>query len=100
MAPLVLHSSALPLSLLSGLAAAAVMLPLGAGIEHRRKRPVMIAADLTRCAALASVPAASLGHVLTYPQRVAAGVISTAATIAFNAASGLTSSTWPTAQAG
>jgi len=88
---LVLHSSAFQVSLLaglSGLVAAAVMLPLGAGIEHRLKRPVMIAADLTRFAALASVPAAALGQVLTYPQLVVVGIVSTAATIAFNAASG------------
>lgn len=91
MAVLVLHSSAFQVSLLaglSGLVAAAVMLPLGSGIEHRHKRPAMIAADLTRFAALASVPATALGHVLTYPQLVALGVVSTAATIAFNAASG------------
>ncbi len=90
-AVLVLHASAFEVSLLSGLAglaAAAVLLPLGAGIEHRRKRPVMIAADLVRCAALASVPAAAALHLLTYPQLVAVGAISTTASIAFAAASG------------
>uniref|UniRef100_UPI00037AF98D MFS transporter n=1 Tax=Parafrankia elaeagni TaxID=222534 RepID=UPI00037AF98D len=90
-AVLVLHASAFEVSLLSGLAgltAAAVLLPLGASIEHRRKRPVMIAADLARFAAFASVPAAAALHLLTYPQLVAVGAISTAASIAFGAASG------------
>ncbi|EFC83499.1 MFS transporter [Parafrankia sp. EUN1f] len=90
-AVLVLYASAFEVSLLSGLAglaAAAVLLPLGAGIEHRRKRPVMIAADLVRFAALASVPAAAALDLLTYPQLVAVGAISTTASIAFAAASG------------
>ncbi|OAA23307.1 arabinose efflux permease family protein [Frankia sp. EI5c] len=90
-AVLVLHASAFEVSLLSGLAgltAAAVLLPLGAGIEHRRKRPVMIAADLVRFAALASVPAAAVLGLLTYPQLVAVGAICTTASIAFGAASG------------
>ncbi|KPM52565.1 MFS transporter [Frankia sp. R43] len=90
-AVVVLHASAFEVSMLSGLAgltAAAVLLPLGAGIEHRRKRPVMIAADLVRFAALASVPAAAALHLLTYPQLVAVGAISTVASIAFAAASG------------
>jgi predicted MFS family arabinose efflux permease len=86
-----LHASAIEVSLLSGLAgltAAAVLLPLGAGIEHRRKRPVMIAADLVRGAALASVPAAAALGLLTFPQLVAVGAICTTASIAFGAASG------------
>ncbi len=69
-AVIVLHASAFEVSILSGLAgltAAAVLLPLGSGIEHRRKRPVMIAADLVRCTAVASVPAAAVLHLLTYP---------------------------------
>lgn len=90
-AVLVLHVSAFQVSLLSGLAglaAAAVLLPLGSGIEHRRKRPVMIAADLVRFAALATVPAAAALHLLTYWQLVAVGAISTIGSIAFAAASG------------
>jgi predicted MFS family arabinose efflux permease len=90
-AVLVLHASAFQVSLLaglSGLTAAAMMLPFGARIEHRRKRPVMIGADLARFAALASVPAAAAVHLLTYLQLVAVGVVSTTATIAFAAASG------------
>jgi hypothetical protein len=47
-------------------AGAAIALPFGAVIEQRRKRPVMIAADLVRFVALASVPAAAAPHLLTY----------------------------------
>jgi hypothetical protein len=68
---LVLHASAFEVSILSGLAgftAAAVLLPLGAGIERRRKRPVMIAADLLRFTAVARVPTTAALDLLTYPQ--------------------------------
>lgn len=88
---LVLHASALQVSLLaavSGIGAALISLPLGSRIEYRRKRPVMMAADLVRFAALASVPVAAAGHALTYAQLCAVGVISTIGAIAFNAASG------------
>jgi hypothetical protein len=47
-------------------AGAVIALPFGAAIEQRRKRPVMIAADLVRFVALASVPAAAALHLLTY----------------------------------
>ncbi|MCM3883086.1 MFS transporter [Frankia sp. R82] len=88
---LVLHASAFEVSMLSGLAgltAAAVLLPLGAGIEHRRKRPVMIAADLVRFIALASVPVAAALHLLTFGHLVAVGALSSIASTAFAAASG------------
>jgi MFS transporter len=90
-AVLALHVSAFGVSLLtglSGLTAAAIMLPLGTGVEYRRKRPVMVAGDLARFAALASVPAAAALGVLTYPQLVVVGVVTTAGMIAFAAASG------------
>ncbi|HEY1699733.1 MAG TPA: MFS transporter [Trebonia sp.] len=89
-AVLVLHAPAFEVSLLtgiSGLAAAAIALPAGPVIERRRKRPVMMACDIIRFAALGSVPAAAALHALTYAQLVAVGVVSTAATIAFNSAS-------------
>src|SRR3954447_26244197 len=44
---------------------AAVAVPLGRGVEFRRKRPVMIASDLVRFAAVASVPAAYALGALT-----------------------------------
>lgn len=73
----------------AGLAVGALLaLPLGPWVEGHRKRPVMIAADVVRCVALLSVPAAyGLGH-LGYPQLVVVSVIAAAANIAFTAASG------------
>jgi MFS family permease len=78
-------------SLLSaaGPAAGAVLaVGIGPWIEFRRKRPTMVLADLVRCAAMASVPAAVLLHTLTLGQLVAVAVVVAAARIAFDAASG------------
>src|SRR3954469_6629276 len=47
---------------------AAVAVPLGPWVEFRRKRPVMIASDLVRFAAVASVPAAYALGALTFAQ--------------------------------
>jgi hypothetical protein len=58
---LVLHAGTTEVSVLAaaGLAVgAAVAVPLGPWVEFRRKRPVMVAMDLTRFAALMSVLAA------------------------------------------
>lgn len=90
-AVLVLDVSTLQVSLLaavSALAGAAIALPSGAFIEQRRKRPVMIAADLSRFAALISVPIAAAFEVLTYLHLCVVGVLQAAALIAFTAASG------------
>ncbi|WP_031083338.1 MFS transporter [Streptomyces sp. NRRL WC-3549] len=87
----VLHSSAFAVSLLeaAGLAVAAVAaFPLGPWVEHRAKRPVMIAMDLVRFAAMASVPVAYALGVLSYGQLLAVSVVSGTAGIAFAAASG------------
>ncbi|MEV0003406.1 MFS transporter [Micromonospora sp. NPDC050980] len=88
---LLLDASALQISLLaviSGLAAAVIVLPLGPWVEFRRKRPVMIGADLLRFAALASVCIAAALDALTYAHVCVVAVIQTAGTIVFNAASG------------
>jgi MFS family permease len=76
------------LAALSALAGAALALPMGDFIEQRRKRPVMIAADVVRFVALLSVPVAVAFDVLTYPQLCVVGVVQAAALIAFTAASG------------
>ena len=68
---LVLHAGPAQVSLLaaSGLAVgAAVAVPLGPWVEFRRKRPVMIAMDLIRFAALMSVPAAFALGWLSFAQ--------------------------------
>ncbi|MCW2919480.1 MAG: major facilitator superfamily 1 [Actinomycetia bacterium] len=87
----VLHSSAFAVSLLEagGLAVAAIMaFPLGPWVEHRSKRPVMIAMDLARFLAMASVPVAYFLGSLSYGQLMVVSVISGTASIAFTAASG------------
>lgn len=76
------------LSALSAVAGAAIALPMGDFIEQRRKRPVMITADLVRFVGLSSVPVAAAFDVLTYTQLCVAGVVQAAALIAFQAASG------------
>jgi MFS family permease len=67
---------------------AAVALPLGPWVEFRRKRPVMIAMDLVRFAALMSIPCAYALGRLTFVQLLAVSVAVSAADIAFKAASG------------
>ncbi|PXX59636.1 MFS transporter [Nocardia tenerifensis] len=75
----------------AGLAvAAAVALPVGPWVEFHRKRPVMIAMDLLRCAMLLSVPAAYAVGALTYAQLLAVVIVVGAADITFGAASGAT----------
>jgi MFS family permease len=67
---------------------AAVAVPLGPWVEFRRKRPVMIAMDLVRFAALVSVPAAFALGRLTFVQLLVVSVVVAAADIAFTAAGG------------
>ncbi|WP_327398114.1 MFS transporter [Streptomyces phaeochromogenes] len=87
----VLHASALAVSVLeaAGLAVAAVVaFSLGPWVEHRAKRPVMIAMDLIRFIAVASIPIAYVLGQLSYGQLLVVSVISGTASIAFSAASG------------
>jgi MFS family permease len=88
---LVLHAGPTEVSLLAaaGLAVgAALAVPLGPWVEFRRKRPVMIAMDLTRFAALMSVPAAFALGRLSFTHLLVVSVIVGAANIAFRAAGG------------
>jgi MFS family permease len=87
----VLHAGPAEVSVLTaaGLAVGAVVaVPLGPWVEFRRKRPVMIAMDLTRFAALMSIPAAFALGWLSFAQLLVVSVIVGAAKIAFSAASG------------
>ncbi|MFI6274808.1 MFS transporter [Streptomyces sp. NPDC050988] len=87
----VLHSSAFAVSLLeaAGLAVAAIVaFSLGPWVEQRAKRPVMIAMDLIRFVAVASIPIAYVLDLLSYGQLLVVSVISGTASIAFSAASG------------
>ena len=88
---LVLAGSAFQVSLLSALGGAVgalLALPLGPWIEFRRKRPVMIAADLVRCCVLLSVPAAHLAGVLTFAQLMVVVTVTAVCQIVFVGASG------------
>ena len=88
---LVLHAGPAEVSVLAaaGLAAGAVVaVPLGPWVEFRRKRPVMVAMDLTRFAALMSVPAAFALGWLSFAQLLVVSVIVAAADITFKAAGG------------
>ena len=87
----VLHAGPAEVSALAaaGLAVGAVVaVPLGPWMEFRRKRPVMMAMDLTRFVALMSVPAAFTLGWLSFAQLLVVSVIAGAAKIAFGAASG------------
>jgi MFS family permease len=87
----VLHSGPVEVSALSaaGLAVGAVVaVPLGPWVEFRRKRPVMMAMDLARFAALLTIPAAYALGWLSFAQLLVVSVVVAAAKIAFNAASG------------
>lgn len=88
---LVLHVGPTEVSVLAaaGLAVgAAVAVPLGPWVDFRRKRPVMVTMDLTRFAALMTVPAAFALGWLSFTQLLLVSVIVAAADITFKAASG------------
>ncbi|MFK4107712.1 MFS transporter [Streptomyces sp. NPDC002176] len=88
---LVLHAGPAQVALLAsaGPAVGAVLaVPLGPWMEFRRKRPVMIAADLVRCAALLAVPAAHVLGMLGFGQLLLVSMVVAAADLTFTAASG------------
>lgn len=87
----VLHEGPAQVAVLSsaGLAVGALLaLPIGPWVEFRRKRPVMIAMDLTRFGALATLPIAYAFGALTFGQLLVVSVVVAASKIAFGAASG------------
>ena len=88
---IVLHASPTEVSVLAaaGLVAGALLaIPLGPWVEFRPKRPVMIAMDLVRFAALASIPAAFALGQLSLSLLLMVSVVVAAANIAFKSASG------------
>lgn len=89
-AVLALSADAFQVSLLAALGGAVgalVALPLGPWIEFRRKRPVMIAADVARFGVLLTVPVAYAADALTYPHLVVVCVLSAVGQIVFLGAS-------------
>ncbi|MEU0533806.1 MFS transporter [Amycolatopsis tolypomycina] len=91
LAILVLHAGPTAVSALAAVGPAVgalVAVPLGPWVDHRRKRPVMIAMDLVRFGALITVPAAYALGVLSFVQLLAVSVVVAAADITFTSASG------------
>ncbi|MFK0168540.1 MFS transporter [Streptomyces sp. NPDC090306] len=87
----VLHAGPAEVAALSSAGAAvgaAVAVPLGPWVEFRRKRPVLIATDLARCAALLTIPVAFALGALTFVQLLLVSVVVAAGDITFRAASG------------
>ncbi|MFC1418530.1 MFS transporter [Streptacidiphilus cavernicola] len=90
-AVLVLHAGPAEVSALSAVGPAVgalIALPLGPWVEFRRKRPVMIAMDLTRFAVMATIPVAYALGRLGFLQLLVVSALVAASKIAFNAASG------------
>ncbi|WP_410667256.1 MFS transporter [Amycolatopsis sp. cmx-4-68] len=91
LAILVLHAGPAAVSALAAVGPAVgalVAVPLGPWVDHRRKRPVMVAMDVARFAALVSVPACYALGLLSFGQLLAVSVVVAAADITFTAASG------------
>jgi MFS family permease len=65
---------------------AVLALPLGPWIEHHRKLPVMVAADLLRFAVIGSVPVAAYLGMLTYWQLCVVAIVQMVARLAFDSA--------------
>ncbi|GAA5081799.1 MFS transporter [Thermocatellispora tengchongensis] len=72
----------------SGAVGALLAVPLGPWIEFRAKRPLMIRADVVRCLALFTVPAAYALGALSYAQMLAVAMVVAVADIVFVGASG------------
>ncbi|WP_225839991.1 MFS transporter [Streptomyces sp. NK08204] len=90
-AVLVLHAGPAEVSALSAVGPAVgalIAVPLAPWVEFRRKRPVMIAMDLTRFAAMATIPVAYAFGRLGLLQLLVISAVVAAAKIAFNAAGG------------
>ncbi|MGW1161889.1 MFS transporter [Streptomyces sp. NPDC002519] len=90
-AVLALHAGPAEVSALSAVGPAVgalIALPLAPWVEFRRKRPVMIAMDLTRFAVMATIPVAYAFGWLGFVQLLVVSAVVAAAKIAFNAASG------------
>ncbi|MGK5543208.1 MFS transporter [Streptomyces sp. URMC 127] len=90
-AVLVLHAGPAEVSALSAVGPAVgalIAVPLAPWVEFRRKRPVMIAMDLIRFVAMATIPVAYAFGRLGFVQLLVVSIVIAAAKIAFGAASG------------
>lgn len=90
-AVLALRSGPAEVSVLSAVGPAVgvlIAVPLGPWVEFRRKRPVMIAMDLSRFGVLATIPVAYAYGLLSFVQLLIISAVIAAAKITFNAAGG------------
>ncbi|WP_190132979.1 MFS transporter [Streptomyces mashuensis] len=90
-AVLMLHAGPAEVSALSAVGPAVgalIAVPLAPWVEFRRKRPVMIATDLVRFGAMATIPVAYAFGLLGFVQLLVVSTVVAAAKIAFGAASG------------
>ncbi|GAA2251965.1 MFS transporter [Kitasatospora cystarginea] len=88
-AVLVLNASPLQVGLLTAAETAAFLLvglPAGAWVDRMRKLPVLIRADVVRCLAVGSVPAAAAAGVLTMVQLYVVALVTGVATVFFDVA--------------
>ena len=86
---LVIDASAYELGFLAvALSLPGVLVAWGAGgwVDRHRRRPLLIATDLIRAAALTAIPLAALGHALTLPVLYAVAAITGICTVLFNLA--------------
>ncbi|MEU8630789.1 MFS transporter [Amycolatopsis sp. NPDC048633] len=91
LAILVLHAGPAAVSALAAVGPAVgalVAVPLGPWVDRQRKRPVLVAMDLVRFAALVSVPALYAIGSLGFAQLLVVSVVVAAADITFTSASG------------
>jgi Major Facilitator Superfamily len=87
----VVGASAADVSILAAITAVTIALtafPIGAHVEFRRKRPIMIASDVARCLAAASVPIVAIVGGLSYAQLCVVAVVNAVGVIAFSTAAG------------
>ncbi|MGH3304906.1 MAG: MFS transporter [Streptosporangiaceae bacterium] len=88
-AVLVLHASTLQVGLLTTAGFAAFLLvglPVGAWVDRLRRRPIMIASDVIRAVALASIPVAYALGVLSLAQLYVVAFITGVASVFFDVA--------------
>lgn len=87
LAVLTLHASPLELGVVnasSTIAFALIGLPAGAWLDRRRRRPVLVAADLLRTALLATIPVAAWLGLLTIGQLIAVAALTGLARVFFD----------------
>lgn len=88
-AVVVLEASALQVGILTALGHAAYLvlgIPVGVWLDGRRKRPVLVTADLVRGAAVLTVPLAHWAGVLTIWHLMGVAAVVSAATVFFDTA--------------